>query len=246
MQNGQDGESHVDPNHNADESIRVESDAGRDSADALAANTEQRPEVADINLATVNVGRRGGRAAVVPESPLNITTSGADHHDALIMTRFEKMREKAMRQISLVQDLLSSRNEDMVNGEIQNLDRLLFDLKQVGDTCVSLEADQCVDETEELVFQLKLQVSAWMRELEETRSERSCRSGGSRRSRNSAASSKSRRSNRSLASCASSISVENQAEIAALKAKSERLQGIMQMKLDEEAERAKNAARIRL
>ena len=110
-----------------------------------------------------------------------------------------------MRQISLVQDLLASRNEDMVNGEIQNLDRLLFDLKQVGDTCVSLEADQSVDETEELVFQLKLQVSAWMRELEETRSERSCRSGGSGRSRNSAASSKSRRSNRSLASYASSI-----------------------------------------
>ena len=185
--------------------------AARRGAVVSAAPGEDQQIFAAAKNATITVAND-------PLQLYDIVLGGADHHGALLLDRFQRLEEKVYRRISLIEDLLLSKNEDMVNAELQHLDQRLFELRQVSESCVDPTTADAVEKAEERVFELKVSVSSWLKSLDENRSVsgRSCHSQRSRASRKSEASRRSKGSLRSVSSGGSVVSVENEARIAAL------------------------------
>lgn len=221
----------------------------RRPADYTLAERASRAPAHDVpneHQATGAVATNGGMARTMPfalpEIP-NLIETGLDAQIVALYDRRGMMYNRLMKQIQIAEQLMESSNIDMMNAEVANVDRKLFEFMEVNERCQglsrgqdSMEAAKVADEVDSKVFELKQAICKWMKVQEDdNRSRISKSSNGSKRSRSSGASSHfSKRSSSSKGSHSSNKSVENKARLAGLKMEAELLERSMEKKIEKE------------
>ena len=115
----------------------------------------------NINTVSDDIGKN--------RSTPDVTGAGADRALSVLLAKRDKIQNKLQNQTALVGILLGANNVDLLNDEIANVDRSLYEFMEVNERCYgtaneqeSVESVKVADEHDTKVFELKKCVYDWI------------------------------------------------------------------------------------